>query len=133
MKTLETIVEEITPIIADVLVMEPEEVMPSSRFFEDLGGESIDFLDLSFRLERHYGVRMPVQAMAGSADLPADPQGRLTANGLSRLKSNYPFLDYTHFDADPQLTRIKGLITVEAIAFFVQQALGQSSGASDGN
>lgn len=133
MKTHETIVEEITPIIADVLVMEPEEVMPSSKFFEDLGGESIDFLDLSFRLERHYGVHMPVQAMAGSADLPADPQGRLTAEGLSRLKSTYPFLDYADFDADPQLGRIKSLITVEAIACLVQQALSQAPGVLDGN
>lgn len=133
MKTHETIVEEITPIIADVLVMEPEEVMPSSKFFEDLGGESIDFLDLSFRLERHYGVRMPVQAMAGSSDLPVDAQGRLTTEGLTRLKHNYPFLDHASFDADPQLSRIKGLITVEAIARFVQQALGQASGVPDGN
>ncbi len=131
MHTHETTTDEVGLIVAEVLAVEPEEVHPSSRFFEDLGGESIDFLDLSFKLERRFGVRMQLQAMAGSNNLPADEQGRLTPEGLARLKSDYPFLDYGAFEADPRLSRFTELITVEAIARFVQQAVARKVTTSD--
>ncbi|NLX23872.1 MAG: acyl carrier protein [Phycisphaerae bacterium] len=115
--------EETGRIIADVLAIEPHEVHPSSRFVEDLGGESIDFLELSFQLERHYGVRMNLQAMAGSNNLPTDAQGRVTPEGLEQMKRDYPFLDHQAFAADPQMSRFMELITVEAITRFVQQSV----------
>ena len=49
MKTYATVMQEIRPIVAEVLGLEPEEVTPAARFFDDLGGESIDILELSFR------------------------------------------------------------------------------------
>ncbi len=45
--------------IADCLGVEIEEVTPEARFFEDLGGESIDLLSLSFQFEKAFNIRTP--------------------------------------------------------------------------
>jgi acyl carrier protein len=46
-------------VIADVLMVAPEAVTPDSRLVADLGAESIDFLDLVFRIEEALGVKIP--------------------------------------------------------------------------
>lgn len=127
METSESVLAEITPIVADILALEPDEVRPESRFFEDLGGESIDMLELSFQLEKRYGTPVPVQKIAASEDLNTDADGRLTAAALAHLKSSYPFLDYSGFEQDPAKSRITEMFTIEALARFVVAALGNKS------
>jgi len=55
-RELRTFVREV---IADVLMVAPEAVTPDSRLVADLGAESIDFLDLIFRIEEALGVKIP--------------------------------------------------------------------------
>lgn len=127
MEACETILAEITPIVAEVLAVEPEEVRPESRFFEDLGGESIDMLELSFQLEKRYGTPVPLQKIATSDDLGTDADGRLTSLAMAHLKSSYPFLDYSAFEKDPVKSRISEMFTIEALARFVAAALSGKS------
>jgi acyl carrier protein len=54
--SLETLVREI---IAEVLVIDPERVVPGAALVRDLGAESIDFMDLVFRLEEALEIRIP--------------------------------------------------------------------------
>ena len=66
--------------IADCLATDVEEVVPEANFFGDLGGESIDVLDLTFRLEKSLGVRPNFSVMKDEAALDFDDAGRLTAD-----------------------------------------------------
>jgi acyl carrier protein len=127
MQNCESVMEEIRPIIAEVLAVEPEEVKAESRFFEDLGGESIDMLELTFQLEKRYGTSIPLQKLATSDDLGTDETGHLTPSALDHLKTNFPFLDYSGFEQDPLKTRITEMFTVEALARCVVAMLGGKS------
>lgn len=126
MRTRENVVEEIRPIVADVLAVEPEEVLPQARFFEELGGESIDLLDLAFHLEKHFGVAMPIQKMVGSEEITLDPAGRITDDAMALLRSEYPFLDYSKLDKNPTRERLTEAVTIEALAGFVLMVLGKA-------
>ena len=53
--------EVIRRIIADVLVISPQDVQPGKALVRDLGAESIDFLDLVFQLEDALGFGVPYQ------------------------------------------------------------------------
>jgi acyl carrier protein len=132
MKTSDTILEEIKPIVADILAVEPEEVRPESRFFEDLGGESIDMLELAFQLEKRYGTPIPVQKIAASDDLVTDTSGRLTDASLAAMRTKYPFLDYSRLEANPLKDRISELFTIEALARFVVAAMNSKSSCATG-
>lgn len=129
MKSYDVILEEVRAIVVEVLACEPDEVQPSSRFFEDLGGESIDMLELTFRCEKLYGIKMPLQQLGMAGELAADENGRLTPESLVSMKAKYPSLDYSGFEHDPVQTRITELITVAAIARFVVEALATGESA----
>jgi acyl carrier protein len=122
MMTLEQVRQAITPMIVDVLLVEPEEVVPQARFFQDLGGESIDALELAFKCHKELGVNPEFQKLS-AADYALDEQGRLTEASIARLKAAYPFLDLSTFVADPMANRITELFTVDAIVHMVYRAL----------
>ena len=91
--------------------------------WRDLGGESIDFLDLSFRCEKLYGVRVEFQQAVPPDKVPADANGMITAEGIAFLKSRFPFLDLTEFAKNPQVSRVLELLTVEVIAQFLFETI----------
>ncbi len=55
-RSLDELVREI---VAEVLVISPDAVTPSTALIRDLGAESLDFLDLVFRLEDALGAPIP--------------------------------------------------------------------------
>ncbi len=50
--------EKVFKIIADSLVLEPEDLQISSRLFDDLGMDSLDFLDIVFALEKEFQIKL---------------------------------------------------------------------------
>ncbi len=83
---------------------------------EDLDGESIDLLELSFRCEKHFGMKVEFQKAVPPDKVQADEKGMVTTEGLAFLQSKFPFLDLTEFAKNPHVTRILELLTVEVIA-----------------
>ncbi len=78
--------------IADALGCEPEDVQLDVSLIEGLDAESIDFLDLVFRLERAFKVKIPRGKIVEDArgDLPEaefEQKGVVTEAGLARLKA----------------------------------------------
>ena len=124
------VLQEVRDIIADILALEPDEVGPTARFFEDLGGESIDVLDLSFRCEKAFGIKAEFQKIA--AAVKSDEAGRLTSESLETLRKNCTFLDLAAIEADPRAARVTELLTVEAIARYVHDALQARESAGIG-
>ena len=123
MKTADTVIEEIKPILMEVLGVEAAEVTPSARFEADLGGESIDLLDFAFRCEKRFGIRLHFQNLVDGDDLATDEKGLLTPESLALLKARFPWLNYVEFERHPDKKRITKTITVESLAHLVCAAL----------
>jgi acyl carrier protein len=78
-------------IVAEVLGVEVDEVTPESNFFADLGGESIDLLDLGFQCQKAFGVSTNFQRLS-AADFETDAEGRLTPSSRELLIRQFPSL-----------------------------------------
>jgi len=107
------------------LSIEPDDAEPAQRFFTDLGAESIDWLDLSFRVERDLGVRLP--GLGSFEGIATDAEGRFTPSGLEALGEFMPraLLDRLSARiARPTAKELAEEITVDDIAGMVEVALG---------
>jgi acyl carrier protein len=96
----------------------------------DLGAESIDFLDIVFRLERNFGIKIP-RGELFPENVVTDPEmidgGKLTSKGLDELKARMPYADLTEFASDPEVDRIADLYTVDMLVLYVQSKLGAAA------
>ncbi|HEV3004850.1 MAG TPA: acyl carrier protein [Pirellulales bacterium] len=119
------LLEQIRQIVAQVVAVEPDEVGPSTRFFADLGGESIDFLDLSFRCEKQFGIRLRFEDLLEKDHNATDESGILTTESMTLLRERFPFLDFGRLPAQPTRANLTDLLTTEAIAQFVAAALAE--------
>jgi len=120
MQVSPSVLDDVRRLVAEGLELELDEV-PASALFFDLADESLDLLDLSFRIDKHFGVRVRFNDLTADA-IELDDQGRLTPASLALLKTRFPFLKLDGFETRP-LQRRTDLLTVEAIAGFVQTAL----------
>ena len=92
-------------IVADVLVIDEDEVSQDSRLIADLGAESIDFLDLVFQLEKEFKIKIPRGQLEKNArgDLSEDEfekGGVLTAQGLVALQNYLSEIPADQFKAN---------------------------------
>jgi len=124
MPTTPELLNHISSIVAEVLGLDPDEVTPQQNFFKDLGGESIDILDLQFRVEKELGIRVQFQEMLSANRWVLDDQGRFTAETRMNLGDTFPFLKRPL--ENEQVQTPQDLLTIEAIAEFVEFA-GKSS------
>jgi acyl carrier protein len=127
MPSQEEIYQKVSATLVEALNVEEEEIKPTSTLQGDLGAESIDFLDIVFRLEREFGIKIPRGELFPEAIFQGDPEfvqnGKVTDKGLSELRAKMPFADLSNFEKDPQLTGISDLFTVEMIARYIQGKL----------
>jgi acyl carrier protein len=113
--------------VANVLVqslgVEETDVKPSATLQGDLGAESIDFLDIVFRLEREFGIKIERNELFPDPVSPDDPafarDGRLTDEGLTALRLRMPYADFRDLEFDRRLDRIDDLFTVELLTNFI--------------
>jgi acyl carrier protein len=124
----------VTKVLVDALGLEEDQITPPSTLKGDLGAESIDFLDITFRLEREFGIKIPSGELFPDHGSPDDstitPDGRLTDKGLAALRSQMPFADLSNLVRDRRLDRIEDLFTVGLLVNYIQWKLGRSSGAA---
>jgi acyl carrier protein len=113
--------------LVDALGVDEEQVTPAARLKADLGAESIDFLDIVFRLERQFGIQIPRDELfpesifQGDATFVAD--GRVTPVGLAALEKQMPYADLSEFKKDPQLSKVEDLFTVELLVRYLHMRL----------
>ena len=122
---------KVREIIADVLVIDEEEVSLSSRLIADLGAESIDFLDLVFQLEKEFKIKIPRGQLEKNArgDLAEDEfekGGVLTADGLQALKNYLSEVPADQFKANMKVNEIPMLFTVETFCKLIVAAVSQT-------
>src|SRR5260370_20294999 len=89
MQSQEEIYSKVSATLVEALNVDEEEIKPTSTLQGDLGAESIDFLDIVFRLEREFGIKIPRGELFPESIFQGDPQflqnGSVTAKGLAEL------------------------------------------------
>src|SRR2546423_1749139 len=120
------IFKKVQQVLVDALGVDEEEVTPTAVIKDDLGAESIDFLDISFRLEKAFGIKIGKGEMMPE-NLDKDPNfvqnGKLTPAGIAELKKRMPHSDFAEFEKDPQVERMSRLFTVDAIVNYIEGKL----------
>ena len=128
MPTREEIYNKVSATLVEALNVDEEDVTPEATLQGDLGAESIDFLDIVFRLEREFGIKIPRGELFPESIFQGDPDfvrnGQVTDKGLAELRARMPFADLDDFARDPQVSHISDLFTVELIARYIEGKLG---------
>src|SRR5438445_12216386 len=127
MMTQEDIYQKVSNTLVEALNVDEEEIQPTSTLQGDLGAESIDFLDIVFRLEREFGIKIPRGELFPESIFQGDPEmvqsGKVTDKGLAELRSKMPFADLSEFEKNPDMSSISDLFTVELITRYIQVKL----------
>ncbi|MFO0885285.1 MAG: acyl carrier protein [Pirellulales bacterium] len=125
--TTDEIFKKVQTALVDALGVDEEEVTPQATLVGDLGAESIDFLDIVFKLEKAFTIEIPRKDLAPediltSAQFVQD--GKVTPEGMAELKQRMPFMDFSKFEANPQIRDFSQLLTVGALCRYIQTKLG---------
>ena len=108
-------------VLVDALGVDEDDVTPTATLRGDLGAESIDFLDIVFRLEKAFGIKIPRGEM-----FPEDvfsnqafvQNGRVTPAGMEELKKRMPHMDFSQLEQDPDINKMQ--FTVDTIVNYIE-------------
>jgi acyl carrier protein len=128
MPSQEQIFEKVRTALVDALGVDEEEVTPTATMVGDLGAESIDFLDIVFRLEKAFDIKIPrgelfPEDILNNAEYLSD--GKVTAAGIAQLKKRMPFADLSKFEANPVVQDFVLVLTVQDLVRYVESKLNQ--------
>ncbi len=125
--TKEQVFEQVREVLVDALGVDEEEVTGKATLMGDLGAESIDFLDIVFRLEKAFGIKVPREELFPVETLMNNPEfvsnGKLTAKGLVELKDKMPHTDLSVFQNNPDINKLGDLFTVDSIVNYITSKL----------
>lgn len=119
--------------LAGALGVDAADVTPDASLTRDLGAESIDFIDIIFRLEKAFDIKIPASDLFPShifTDERFTKEGLVTPAGLAELKAKLPYLELGDFEKDPQVTKLAEHFTVKMILRYLEERMGRSSGCS---
>jgi len=113
--------------LEEALAVDKEEVTDEATMVGDLGAESIDFLDIVFRLEKAFDIEIPrselfPEDILTNAEYVQD--GLVTERGLEELKTRMPFADLTRFEANPAIQDFGNLLTVRDLCRYLESKVG---------
>ena len=122
---------KVREIIAEALYLDLAEVTPDASLMKDLGAESIDFLDIIFRLEKQFGIKIPKgeierKARGGLSDEEFAQGGVIQAKGLAALRHAMPEIDAGEIVDGLTLRDLPGLFNVATFARMVAEAQGEA-------
>lgn len=125
--TTDEIFGKVQETLVDALGVDDDEVTAEATLIGDLGAESIDFLDIVFRLEKNFDVKIPRGELfpenLASADSSFAQDGVVTDEGIAELRRQLPHADVGAFADDPQVENISDLFTVKMIVSFLETKL----------
>ncbi len=130
-KSRDEIIADVTEVLEEALGVDTEDVTLEATLNGDLGAESIDYLDIVFRLEKKFSTPDKPFKIAQGEMLPenlmTDPSlvegGKVTAKGIALLKERMPHLTLGSWEQDPQVAKVGELFTVKSLVDFVERKL----------
>jgi len=121
---------EVQEVLVDALGVDDDEITCEATLMGDLGAESIDFLDIVFRLEKTFGIKIPREELFPAESLMNNPEfvnnGKLTEVGLRELREKMPHTNLNGFEDDPDINKLGDLFTVGAIVNYVEGKLNSA-------
>ncbi len=126
------ILSKVQQTLAGALGVDPQEVKPDASLTRDLGAESIDFIDIIFRLEKDFNIKIPSGELFPGNILNDErfvKDGRVTPEGLAELKSKVPYLDVGSFAKNPSVSELGSYFTVRMILNYLQDRLAKDAKA----
>lgn len=119
--------EKVQGVLEDALGVDADEVTAEATLGPDLGAESIDYLDMVFRLEKAFGIKIDQTEMMPT-DVLTDPAyvdgGKITDKGIAELKAKMPHADLSTIEASRDVDDFEKVFTVDTVVKFVQGKLG---------
>ncbi len=127
-EALADVENRVRKVIAESLCVELDEVKPESNLINDLGAESIDFLDIMFRLEKEFNVKIPQREIERQARGDMKPEefeieGILQPKAVARLKVLIPEIDANAWREGMALRELPALFNVAVFAGIVKRKL----------
>ena len=117
------VMERVKSVIVESLNVDDDQVTPAATLNNDLGAESIDFLDIVFRLEREFGINIPRGELFPESIFHGDSEfvqdGQITDIGVEMLRSRMPYADLGLFNYDRRLAAVSDLFTVDLVTRYV--------------
>ncbi len=118
------IYQGVANVLIEALNLPEDEVKPCARLRDDLGAESIDFLDIVFRLEREFGIKIPRGELLPESFFQGDSEcvdrhGLISKKGLAYMKKIMPHADLSQFQENPKMQNILDLYTVQFLVNYI--------------
>lgn len=113
--------------LVDALGVDEDEVTPEARMMADLGAESIDFLDIIFRLEKAFNISIdraelfPEDVLTSSAFVQ---DGKVNPAGVAELKKRMSWANLSKFEENPNVQNFGDLLTVNDLCSYIQSKVG---------
>lgn len=131
---ISSVYPKVSDIVVDVLAIDKSDVTPESSLINDLGAESIDFLDLVFRLERGFNVKIPrgqieKEARGSLSDDEFEKNGVITPEGIKVLKEFLSEVPEQRFKPNLKVSEIPTLFTVTTLCKLVLNAQARQNSA----
>ncbi len=126
--TEQKVFDELKRAIVETLRVDENEIKPESSLIKDLGAESLDFLDINYRLEQTFGIKMArhfilehVEEIFGEGSA-IDENGKLTDKGVTLLKMRLGD-KYAEFTKGMDMDFLPTLINVQLLTKGVMDIL----------
>ena len=121
--TNDEIFAKVQKTLVEALSVDDDQVTPAARLKADLGAESIDFLDIVFRLETQFGITIPREELFPESIFQGDATyvagGKITQTGLAALEKQMPYADLAEFKKDPRMDKVEDLFTVQLLVNYL--------------
>ena len=127
MPTKEEVFDKVKDSLIEALGLDDDEVTPEATMVGDLGAESIDFLDIVFRLEKAFGIEIPRKELFPE-DILTNAEfvegGKVTETGLNEIRALMPFIDLSKFEENPVVQDFGNLLTVSDLCRYISGKVG---------
>ncbi len=128
--TRDEIFGTVQELLVDALAVDQSDVTMDASLTRDLGAESIDFLDIVFKLEQAFSIKIGQGELfpEGSGNDPRFVKdGKVTPEGIAALKARLPHVNFANFEANPQSNKVGELFTVDTLVRFVEAKLSKAT------
>ena len=126
--TKDEVFKKVSHTLVEALNVDDAEVTRTARLKGDLNAESIDFLDIVFRLERQFNIKIPREELFPESIFAGDPKfvtdGKVNAAGLAELETRMPYANITEFRKDARMDKIEDLFTVDLLVQYLASRVG---------
>ena len=126
----EEIFEKVRQALVDALSVEEDEVTENATLTGDLQAESIDILDIVFRLEKAFNIKISQEELT-PRDVLSNPEyvnnRKLNAAGIAALKERVKHADWSKFEQDPDIDKILAVFTVGTLVNFIEDKLAANA------